>query len=215
MQSPDDHIQDAEIVDEGTAPVPAPDPAPAPASSERPGTIELARRAARFTAGVGLLAGDGVRRLLAEPDQPTDDSAPRALPPASGEAEPEAEPSRRGVSGPLAAASRAVGALPPVAWLRRRAEKEGEVSRDYAKAVLTGAAGAATDIAVEQTKKIDFDRISHDLELSRIVMQSTGGLAGEAIDAVRAQAVGVDAMIDRLTAKVLRRPVDRPPFQLD
>ncbi|MGH9027884.1 MAG: hypothetical protein ACRDWD_17505, partial [Acidimicrobiia bacterium] len=77
------------------------------------------------------------------------------------------------------------------------------------------AAGAATDIAVEQTKKIDFDRISHDFELSRIVLQSTGGLAGAAIDSVRAQAVGVDAMIDKFTAKVLRRPVERPPFQLD
>jgi hypothetical protein len=47
------------------------------------------------------------------------------------------------------------------------------------------------------------------------VLQSTGGLAGEAIDSVRAQAVGLDALIDKIIAKVLRRPVERPPFQLD
>ncbi|MGH9027820.1 MAG: hypothetical protein ACRDWD_17160, partial [Acidimicrobiia bacterium] len=130
MQSPDDHIEDAEIIDDGIQPVAATNPAPT--HPERPGTVELARRAARFTAGIGLLAGDGVRRLLAEPDQPADTAAPRALPP--GSRPPDAEPSG-GVGGALAAAGHAVAALPPLAWLRRRAEKEGEVSRDYAKTV--------------------------------------------------------------------------------
>lgn len=211
MASPDDHIEDAEIIDEGAGP--AANASPVPEAHTRPGAVELVRRAARFGAGVGLLAGDGVRRLLSEPDQPVDEAAPRALPPGSEPA--PVEPARHGAGAALAAAGQVVGALPPVAWLRRRAEKEGEVSRDYAKSVLSGAAGAATDIAVEQTKKIDFDRISRDFELSRVVLQSTGGLAGEAIDSVRAQAVGFDALIDKIIAKVLHRPVERPPFQLD
>jgi hypothetical protein len=206
VQSPDDHIEDAEIVEDPAEPS-QPPAAPPPAS--RPGPLDVVRRTARFGAGVTLLAGDGVRRLLAHPDPPGPE-ATRALPP------PPAPPTPASRVGAMAAAAgRAVAALPPFAWARARAEREGEASRKYAKSVLGEAAGAATDLAVEQTKKIDFDRISRDFELSRVVLQSTGGLTGAAIDAVRAQAVGVDAMIDRITAKVLRRAIERPPFRLD
>jgi hypothetical protein len=207
MASPDDQIEDAELVDEPPA-LPAPaDARPAPSSP--PNLFEVARRTVRFGTGITLLATDGVRQLLAQPDEPEADPN-RPLP-----AVPAPDPAPTGIGGLAAATGRFVAELPPVKWARRRAGKEGEVSRTYAKSVLGNAAGAATDIAVAQTKKIDFDRISRDLELSRIVMQSTGGLTGEAIDAVRAQAVGADALIDRIVAKVLRRRVERPPFELD
>jgi hypothetical protein len=208
VHSPDDHIEDAEIIPEPVTPTPRPAASAAPSAS-RPGPLDVVRRTARFGAGVTLLAGDGVRRLLAQPDQ-QDPATRRALAPA-----PAAPTPTRRVGAMVAAAGRAVTSLPPVAWARARAEREGQASRKYAKSVLGEAAGAATDLAVEQTKKIDFDRISRDFELSRIVLQSTGGLTGAAIDAVRAQAVGVDSVIDRVITKVLRREVERPPFRLD
>jgi len=207
----DDDITDAEIVEDPADPAP---PTAPPAPSARSSPLDLARRTARFTTGIGLLAVDSVGKVLSDADKTPDPDAetPRALPPAAV-APDDAERSR--VSTALGAVGRSVGAIPPVAWLRRRVQKEGDESREYAKSVIGSAAGAATDLAVEQTKKIDFDRISRDLELSRIVMQSTGGITGEAIDAVRAQAVGADALIDGIIAKVLRRRVERPPFELD
>jgi hypothetical protein len=207
----DDDITDAEIIEDPVPPDPGATTSPRAASSS---PFDLARRTARFTAGIGLLAVDSIGQVLSDAEKKDEkDDAPPALPPGNSYAAPEDEP--RGAGAAIEAVGRVVGSIPPLAWARRRLKTEGDESREYAKSVIGSAAGAATDMAVEQTKKIDFDRISRDLELSRIVMQSTGGITGEAIDAVRAQAVGADALIDGVIAKVLRRRVERPPFELD
>ena len=121
-----------------------------------------------------------------------------------------------------------LGDLPLVVPLRRRLEEqlirwyargafEEAKSRQYAAKALLGVTEQGTDFVIEHLdvddirKRLDINDIVESLALDNLILESTGGIAGEAIDAVRAQAVGVDSLIDRFTTKILRRKIQPGP----
>ncbi|HZV73125.1 MAG TPA: hypothetical protein VFF79_05360 [Conexibacter sp.] len=59
-------------------------------------------------------------------------------------------------------------------------------------------------------QRIDIDAIVEETELGTIVARSTSGFASEALDAARAQTVGVDTLVTRLVDRVLRRRGEGP-----
>lgn len=59
--------------------------------------------------------------------------------------------------------------------------------------------------------KVDVDALIAKTALGAIVAKSTSGVATEALDAVRSQGVGLDALMMRWTNRVLRRPATGIP----
>jgi len=59
--------------------------------------------------------------------------------------------------------------------------------------------------------KLDIDSLVRNTEIGSLIAQSTSGLAGEALDVVRSQGVGLDNFLNRWANRVLRRdPVALP-----
>ncbi len=57
----------------------------------------------------------------------------------------------------------------------------------------------------EVVQRIDIDSLVQQTELGTIIARSTSGVASEALDVVRAQAVGLDDFVARWVNRVLRR----------
>jgi hypothetical protein len=55
-------------------------------------------------------------------------------------------------------------------------------------------------------ERVDIDALVEQTELGTIIARSTSGIASEALDVVRAQAVGLDDFFARWVNRVLRRP---------
>jgi uncharacterized RDD family membrane protein YckC len=55
---------------------------------------------------------------------------------------------------------------------------------------------------------IDMDALVRETDLGAVIARSSGGMASEALDAVRSQAVGLDRFIGRWVARLLRRKSD-------
>jgi hypothetical protein len=53
--------------------------------------------------------------------------------------------------------------------------------------------------------RIDMDELVEHTDLGVIIARSSGGMASEALDAARSQAVGLDQFISRWVARLLRR----------
>jgi hypothetical protein len=53
--------------------------------------------------------------------------------------------------------------------------------------------------------RIDMDALVEETDLGAIIVKSSGGMATEALDVVRSQAVGLDRFIDRWVRRLLRR----------
>jgi hypothetical protein len=60
--------------------------------------------------------------------------------------------------------------------------------------------------------RIDIDALVEHTEIGTIIAKSTSGVASEALDSVRAQAVGLDDFIARWVNRLLRRPPDSLPL---
>jgi hypothetical protein len=58
--------------------------------------------------------------------------------------------------------------------------------------------------------RIDMDALIEQTDLGAVIAQSSGGVASEALDAVRSQFVGLDRFIDRWAWRLLRRNAPRP-----
>jgi hypothetical protein len=58
--------------------------------------------------------------------------------------------------------------------------------------------------------RIDMDMLVEQTDLGAVIAQSSGGVATEALDAARSQAVGVDDLIDRWARRLLRRKSQTP-----
>jgi uncharacterized RDD family membrane protein YckC len=63
-------------------------------------------------------------------------------------------------------------------------------------------------------QRIDIDALAMHTDIGAMIARSSGGVASEALDVVRSQAVGLDEWIARWVARLLRRdaPAQRPHF---
>ncbi len=57
----------------------------------------------------------------------------------------------------------------------------------------------------EVVQRIDMDMVVGNTDLRAVIAMSSGGVASEALDAARSQAVGLDQFIDRWVSRVIRR----------
>ena len=60
-------------------------------------------------------------------------------------------------------------------------------------------------------KRIDVDALVEQTDLGAIIAASSSGVAGDALDVVRSQAVGLDEFIARWIGRLRRRPYSGPP----
>jgi uncharacterized RDD family membrane protein YckC len=63
-------------------------------------------------------------------------------------------------------------------------------------------------------QRVDIDAIAKHTDIGAMIAHSSGGIAGDALDVIRSQAVGLDEWIARWVARLLRRdaPAQRPHF---
>ncbi len=60
-------------------------------------------------------------------------------------------------------------------------------------------------------KHIDIEELVKQTDLGAIIAASSSGLAGDVLDVVRSQAVGLDELIARWMGRIRRRPYTGPP----
>jgi hypothetical protein len=60
-------------------------------------------------------------------------------------------------------------------------------------------------------QRIDFDALVEQTDLGSVIAASSSGVAGDALDVVRSQTVGLDEFIARLIGRLRRRPYTGPP----
>jgi len=96
-----------------------------------------------------------------------------------------------------------------------------DVDRLLAKVDLDETAGPVdVDAVVDRVdingiaQGVDIDAIAMHTDIGAMIARSSGGIAGDARDATRSQAVGLDEWIARWVARLLRRdaPAQRPHF---
>jgi hypothetical protein len=58
--------------------------------------------------------------------------------------------------------------------------------------------------------RIDMDALVEKTDLGAVIARSSGGMATDALDAVRSQAVGLDQFVDRWVQRLLRRGHPEP-----
>ena len=56
----------------------------------------------------------------------------------------------------------------------------------------------------ELVQQIDMDALIEKTDLGAVIASSSGGMAAEALDAVRSGAVGLDGFVDRWVRRVIR-----------
>ena len=60
-------------------------------------------------------------------------------------------------------------------------------------------------------KRLDFDALIEQTDLGAVIAASSSGVAGEMLDVVRSQAVGLDEFLARWIGRLRRRPYTGPP----
>ena len=60
-------------------------------------------------------------------------------------------------------------------------------------------------------QRIDIEALVEQTDIGSVIAASSSGVAGEALDVVRSQAVGLDEFIARWIGRLRRRPYTRPP----
>jgi hypothetical protein len=60
-------------------------------------------------------------------------------------------------------------------------------------------------------KRIDVDALIQQTDLGAVIAASSSGVAGDVLDVVRSQAVGLDEFIARWIGRLRRRPYTGPP----
>ena len=66
----------------------------------------------------------------------------------------------------------------------------------------------------EVVERIDMDELVEHTDLGAVIARSSGGMATEALDAARSQAVGLDQFIDGWVGRLLRRRRPGPACRL-
>lgn len=64
-------------------------------------------------------------------------------------------------------------------------------------------------------QRVDVDALVEQTDLGAVIARSTGGVASEALDTARSQAVGLDQSIDRWVQRALRRKQPAPSAPRD
>jgi hypothetical protein len=67
---------------------------------------------------------------------------------------------------------------------------------------------------IDIVKRIDVDGLIQQTDLGAVITASSSGVAGDVLDVVRSQAVGLDEFIARWIGRLRRRPYTGPPDQL-
>lgn len=168
-----------------------------------PGLVDLVFRSARLSVdAAALMAGEMADFSLR--------MARRILPPAVAER-------------PLDAVDERLDQRRQAA--RERGEQSVAQTKEAAGAVLNQVVVGAVDmIDLEQVidhvpidrivSRVDVPGIINEVDLGDIVRESTTGLMGETVDAIRVQVMGLDLFINRAVDKVLRRRKPRR-YELD
>ena len=60
-------------------------------------------------------------------------------------------------------------------------------------------------------QRLDFDALIEQTDLGAVIAASSSGVASDALDVVRSQAVGLDEFIARWIGRLRRRPYSGPP----
>ena len=63
--------------------------------------------------------------------------------------------------------------------------------------------------------RIDIDALVEQTDIGAIIASSTSGVAGDVLDVVRSQAVGLDEFLARWVGRLRRRPYTGPPGPSD
>src|SRR6266545_3649066 len=63
----------------------------------------------------------------------------------------------------------------------------------------------------EVAQRLDIDALAAQTDLGAVIARSSGGVAANALDVLRSQAVGLDEFIARWTGRLRRRPYSGPP----
>ena len=63
----------------------------------------------------------------------------------------------------------------------------------------------------EIVERVDVEALVEQTDLGAVIAASTSGIAGEMLDAVRSQTVGLDEFIARWIGRLRRRPYTGPP----
>jgi hypothetical protein len=171
-----------EIVPLPTAPEPVPEEPP-------PGVVDLVARSARLGVDVvGLVAGE-----LASASARL---ARSVLPPAVAEK-------------PLETVGEKVDKRVEAA--RQREEVSRDDALDAVQAVMNQTIGAVLDMIDWDMliQKVPVERVVANVDLGGIVRESTTGLAGETVDAIRVGMMGLDLWAARVVDRLLRRKVPR------
>jgi hypothetical protein len=82
-------------------------------------------------------------------------------------------------------------------WADRGVEG-GESLFEVAQRTMGAVAGVVID-------SVDLDAIMSKVEVTDLVFQTTGGLAGDAVDFVRGRGVAIDRLVGGITDRILRR----------
>jgi hypothetical protein len=163
----------------------APEPVPDGTDEPPPGVMDLVARSARLGVDVvGLVAGE-IASASAR-------FARNVLPPAVAEK-------------PLESVGEKVDQR--VESARQREEVSRDDALDAAQAVLNQTIGAVLDMIDWDAliQKVPAERLVANIDLGGIVRESTTGLAGETIDALRVQMMGLDLWTARVVDRVFRR----------
>lgn len=129
---------------------------------------------------------------------------------------------------PPVVAERPLGAVGDAVERRRDAARRRETqSREAAAAALQAVVGQVVEVVLDQidmdalidripvdrvVDRIDIDAIIDRIDVGALVRDSTTGLAGETVDAIRVQVMGLDLFVARVVDWVLRR---KEPRDLD
>jgi hypothetical protein len=171
-----------EIVPLPTAPEPVPEEPP-------PGVVDLVTRGARLGVDVvGLVAGE-----LASASARL---ARNVLPPAVAEK-------------PLETVGEKVDRR--VETARQREEDSRDDALEAVQAVMNQTIGAVLDMLDWDMlmQHVPLERVVANVDLGGVIRESTSGLAGETVDAVRVGMMGLDLWTARFVDKILRRKQPR------
>ena len=168
---------------------------------------DVGRRSARAVTGTARAAGSAARWVVAE--SPLSGPAGRALDSLAAEGQEErratTDAAGRLVSELATRIATEIVDLIDVNAIVEQVDVDAIVRRVDVDAIVR-----RVDIQ-DIVDRIDLDEVVGGTQIGRLVVESTGGVAGEMLDVVRSQAVGLDRLVGGAVNGLLRRDADDLP----